>query len=123
MKEDFLSVNALLIIAVALSIVLVGYNAFMIPTYSPPVVTSLPDSYYAVEAEVPLDEALTEVINLNLATELELQAISGIGEVMAQNLVEYRNKVGVITNLEEILNVKGIGEATYEKISPYLVLE
>lgn len=126
MQEDFVSVNFLLIVAILLSIVLVGYNAFLIPSYAPPVVTPIETASQVQEdtEEVKAayeDEAL--IVNVNLASSEELQLVPGIGAVTAKNILEYRNKVGVITSLDEMLNVKGIGESTLEKIAPYLTLE
>ncbi|VEI48204.1 DNA uptake protein and related DNA-binding protein [Actinobacillus equuli] len=49
-----------------------------------------------------------------------LQTISGIGEVKAQAIIDYRNKVGKIKNAAELSNISGIGEATIQKVVPYL---
>lgn len=129
MKDDFFSVNFLIIIAVLLSIVLVGYNAFLMPDYVPAVVTYLPEevesplaSGFASE-ESEMEKASAVRVNLNEATAEELQTISGIGPVMAEKLLRYRDEVGVITSIDEIKNVDGIGDATYNKIAPHLVLE
>ena len=48
--------------------------------------------------------------------------IDGIGEVKANNIIEYRDYLGGYTSVEQIKNIKGIGDGVYEKISPYLTV-
>ncbi len=55
-------------------------------------------------------------ININTATSDELQQLSGIGEVKAKAIIEYRTNYGNFTTIDELMNVKGIGEKTFEKI-------
>ena len=59
-------------------------------------------------------------ININTATAEQLIELNGIGEVKANAIIEYRNNYGNFTSLEEIMNVKGIGEKTFEKIKDYI---
>ena len=61
-------------------------------------------------------------ININIATKEELMTISGIGEVYATRIIEYREQIGYFTCLEELLEVKGIGEKRLEKWEPYLTV-
>ncbi len=55
-------------------------------------------------------------ININTAGPKELQAITGIGPVLAQRVIDYRNANGLFYNIEEIKNVSGIGDVTFEKM-------
>lgn len=55
-------------------------------------------------------------VNINTASKEELGKLNGIGESKANAIVEYRNKNGNFTNIEDIQNVDGIGKALYEKI-------
>ena len=55
-------------------------------------------------------------VNINTASKEELVKLNGIGESKANAIVEYRNKNGNFTNIEDIQNVDGIGKALYEKI-------
>lgn len=60
------------------------------------------------------------LIDLNTATGEELDALPGIGEALAGRIIEWREENGAFTSREDVLAVKGIGEATYEKIAPYI---
>ena len=59
---------------------------------------------------------ITENININNASLLELISLPGIGEKKAQSIIEYREKVGIFKSKEDIKKVKGIGEGIYTKI-------
>ena len=61
-------------------------------------------------------------VSLNKATLDELMTLTGIGEVKAKAIIEYRNANGDFKNIDEITNVSGIGDATYEKIKDNLTL-
>ena len=54
--------------------------------------------------------ASTDKVNINTATVEQLQTLPGIGPAMAKSIVDYRTKVGKFTKIEELINVKGIGE-------------
>ena len=60
-------------------------------------------------------------VRLNSATIEELEELPGVGEVTAQRIVEYRNLHG-FNKIEDIMNVKGIGQAKFNKMRPYLDL-
>ncbi len=55
-------------------------------------------------------------VNLNTATQAELEGLSGIGPTKAKAILDDRAKNGVFKTIEEIKRVKGIGEATFEKL-------
>ena len=56
-------------------------------------------------------------ININTATETELQTLSGIGPSKAKAIVEYRKQNGNFKTTADIKNVKGIGDGIFNKIS------
>jgi len=58
-------------------------------------------------------------IDINKASVEELQSIKGIGPVLAESIVEYRNTT-TFENIEDIKNVKGIGEKVFEKIKNHI---
>lgn len=61
--------------------------------------------------------------DLNKVTADELMKIKGIGPSLAEAIIDYRESNGGFRNLEELINVHGIGEATFASISPYLYVE
>ena len=62
------------------------------------------------------------VININHATCQELKSLPGIGEVIAKNIVDYREKYGLFSKEEDLKNVKGIGEKKYETIKDMITI-
>lgn len=62
------------------------------------------------------------LININTADTRELIKLSGIGEVKAAAIVAYREEHGAFSSVEELLNVKGIGKKTLEKIRGYVTV-
>ena len=61
-------------------------------------------------------------VNLNTATASQLEALPGIGAKTALRIVEYRQKNGGFKKIEELMNVKGIGEKTFLKLKPQLTV-
>ncbi len=57
-----------------------------------------------------------EMININTASAEELQTLSVIGETKAAAIIQYRTENGGFKSIEEICRVKGIGDATFNKI-------
>ncbi len=65
----------------------------------------------------------TEMVNLNTATVEQLTTLPGIGESRAESIIAYRKKVGRFLDIEEIMNISGIGEAMFEKIKDRITVE
>ena len=59
-------------------------------------------------------------VNINTANQTELETLPGIGPSTAQKIIDYRNKNGKFNSIEDIQNVKGIGDVKYNKIKDYL---
>jgi competence protein ComEA len=57
-----------------------------------------------------------ELVNVNTATPEELETLPGVGEVIAQAIVDHRTENGPFTSVDQLLDVTGIGDATLEDI-------
>ena len=55
-------------------------------------------------------------MNINTANQSELDSLPGIGPSIAQKIIDYREENGNFKTIEELQNVKGIGDAKYEEI-------
>ena len=64
----------------------------------------------------------TEPVNLNAATAAQLQTLPGVGASTAQRIVDYRQKNGSFKKIEELMNVKGIGEKSFLKLKPLITV-
>lgn len=64
-----------------------------------------------------------EPINVNTASAEELTELPRIGEVIAARIVAWREENGPFAEIEELLNVQGIGERTFERIRPHVTVE
>ena len=60
--------------------------------------------------------ATTEIINLNTATAAQIGTLPGIGPKTADLIVQYRQKNGPFKKVEEIMNVRGVGEKSFLKL-------
>ncbi len=78
---------------------------------------------YAAETSSPaVEQSLT--VNINTATAPELaEMLSGIGNKRAEAIVAYRDAHGSFSSVEQLLEVKGVGEKVLEKNRAKLVLE
>jgi competence protein ComEA len=61
-------------------------------------------------------------IDINRAETWLLEALPGIGEVLAQRIVDYRSENGPFRRIEDLLNVSGIGPATFEQIKDFITV-
>ena len=66
--------------------------------------------------------AITTPININTATASELEALPGVGPAMAARIVEYRTKNGGFKKIEDLMNVKGIGEKSFLKLKSLVTI-
>ena len=58
-------------------------------------------------------ETRSKVVNINTATAAELEALPGVGAATAARIIEYREKNGAFKKVEDLMNVRGIGEKTF----------
>lgn len=76
-------------------------------------------------AEVPCSETnkISDKVNINTASLEELQSLKGVGPATAKNIILYREEYGAFSDIEEIMNVKRIGEKTFAKIKDFITVE
>jgi competence protein ComEA len=66
--------------------------------------------------------ATTDLIDLNIASQAELESLPGIGPTTALKIIEYREQNGPFLATEDIINVSGIGPGTYERIKDLITV-
>ena len=70
----------------------------------------------------PLQAEEHQLVNINTAPVEVLVELDGIGETLAQRIVEYRQQ-SPFESVEEVMEVKGIGQGTFEKIKDHITVE
>ncbi len=66
----------------------------------------------------PAPAASGAIINLNTATVDQLESLPGVGPATAKRILEYRQKSGGFKKIEELMNVRGIGEKAFLRLKP-----
>ena len=73
-------------------------------------------------AQAPAKAASTAIVNINTATAAELDGLPGIGAKTAALIVEYRQKNGPFKKIEELMNVRGVGEKNFLKLKDHITV-
>lgn len=63
------------------------------------------------------------LVNINTASVDELTLLNGIGEKKAQLIIEYREQNGLFMKKEDLMNISGIGEKTFDSLEPYITID
>lgn len=66
--------------------------------------------------------AASSKVNLNTATSEELQTLNGVGPATAEKILDYRNANGGFKKIEDLKNVSGIGDKTFEKLKEQIMV-
>ncbi len=66
--------------------------------------------------------ATATLVNINSASVVDLQTLPGIGAKTAELIVEYRQKNGPFKKVEELMNIRGIGEKNFLKMKPQITV-
>lgn len=78
---------------------------------------------WAPKAPQPVSALEPERININTASKQELMGLPGIGPVLAQRIIEYREAHGGFKFLEGLMKVKGIGPKIFERIKELITVD
>ena len=121
MRGNVAKSEKILVICTVLFLLALGLGCFREPT-------SRNGGSRKVETAVELDMAAwlpaeARKINLNTASAELLTDLPGIGAALAQRIVEYRENNGPFQSVEEIMEVKGIGEKIYHAIADLITVE
>jgi len=74
------------------------------------------------QATAPATAAKAAAVDLNSASVADLETLPGVGRATAERIVEYRQKNGAFKKIEELMNVKGIGEKSFLKLKPLVTV-
>lgn len=84
--------------------------------YVPPIIM------YSENSKDNTNTYQSNLVNINTATSAELQTLSGIGPSMAERIIKYREQNGFFIQIEDIMNVEGIGESKFNKIKENITI-
>jgi competence protein ComEA len=76
----------------------------------------------AAQSAPPAAKAATAAVDLNTATAAQLETLPGIGARTAERIIEYREKNGGFKKVEELMNVRGVGEKSFLKLKPLVTV-
>lgn len=83
----------------------------------------IPPDQPSPTSSAPTASPSTSKVNINTASQEELETLSGIGPVTAEKIITFRTENGLFTSIEEIQKVSGIGPATFEKIKDSITVD
>ena len=87
---------------------------------------ALPSTVAAAQTKVSPQAAAkpstNTTVNLNTASAIDFEALPGIGAKIAARIVEYRQKNGPFKKIEDLMNVRGVGEKNFLKLKPQITV-
>lgn len=104
--------------SVNLAAILQDGSRVFVPTLQP----TSPPGAPIVSPPARFSPSLGNLININTATQAELESLPGIGPALAQRVIAYREANGPFQSIEDIMKVSGIGPKTFEKIKDLITV-
>jgi competence protein ComEA len=86
------------------------------------ILTASPGYTTTTQQAAPPAAQAGPALNLNAATIDQLETLPGIGRKTAERIIEYRTKNGGFKRIEDLMNVKGIGEKSFLKLKPLIAV-
>lgn len=111
--------------AVNLAAILYDGQKIIIPMISEnkeDMLTSVSETYEVSQQNMSSSGSSLALLNLNAATLPQLEALPGIGPVLAKRILDYRRMNGLFQYVEEVMNVTGIGEKKFEGIKELITV-
>ena len=129
--EEVVSKNYFRAVTFLIVMILLGTVYWAIRRYNPalflgkPDLIAVPNEENSTQNPNQIKETIEKhpkpsLLNINTATVEELQTLPSIGPQMAKRIVLYRKENSDFKSVEDLTEVKGIGEKTLEKIKPYI---
>lgn len=98
-------------------------SAAGVPTATPGTAASEEEKLIEEDPSGPQEVLVEKSVNLNTATLEELDRLPGVGPAIAQRIIDYREQNSGFYDIEELMDVSGIGEKTFAKLEPYITVE
>lgn len=117
MDEERIHIRILIGIAAVLAALCIGYTLFFVPPITTPAAVVTTDA-----ASVPLSHAYNGKVHLNSAPASQLESLKGIGSALAKRILDYRTEHGGFQSIDELKNVKGVGEKLFAEIKDQIDL-
>ena len=75
-----------------------------------------------ISNDITTTDPTTTLISLNTGTKEDFMTLSGLGEVKANAIISYRSEIGTFTDINQLKDVSGIGDSTFDKIKNYITI-
>ena len=110
--------RTILVVATFLVVTALSAPSFAQPAFAPAQAASMGGQSNKPAKNTPAPGS----ININTATATELEALPGVGLALAARIIEHRQKAGGFKKIEDLMNVKGIGEKMFLNLKPLIVV-
>jgi competence protein ComEA len=94
----------------------------VLPAAAAPQATKAPAAPAKAPRAAKAPAAPASPVNLNTASQAQLESLPGVGAKAAQRILDYRKQNGSFKKVEDLMNVKGFGEKTFLKLKPMLTI-